>query len=373
MTATGVSRSPLLRAALGFAALALTAATFRNVSFGDAFARIDLGAAVVLLPALQGIGFGLEALGWGAILRALGERPRFRALFQVRVMSEAIAQSIPLGVLVAEGSKPILLESHTGTSIPVGTASVAGRKVSLVATQALLLAVVALLGGGPLGRLGAGVPGGATTLRLLVAAGAMVLAVSAAASGRALAGGAVADKVHRVLARVPFVGARIERRRASFAETDRAAERYFGLSLAARARNAAPFLVAWCVESLETFCLLRVVGVAIDPWTALCLEVPLGLLRSIAFFTPAGLGVQDLGYATAIAALAGPAAAADAGAAALAFTLLKRCKEAFWVVVGWGLLIRGRGHGPVATDRVATAAIATDRVMERRVGLATDG
>jgi uncharacterized membrane protein YbhN (UPF0104 family) len=339
-----LTRSPLFRAALGLGALALTALTFRDTSFEAALARIDLGAAIVALPALQGLGFALEALGWGGILRALGERPSFRALVRVRIMSEAIAQSIPLGVLVAEGSKPMLLQSHVGTSVPVGTASVAGRKVSLVATQALLLALVALFGAGPLGRMA---PGSGPLLRGVVAACALVLASSAALSGRAFACGAVADKVRRALAHVPIVGPRVTRRAAAFRATDAAAEQWFGRPLRERARCALPFLFAWCVESLETFCLLRLVGVAIDPWTALCLEVPIGLLRSIAFFAPAGLGVQDLGYATALAAFGVP----DAGAAALAFTLLKRCKEAFWIAVGWGLLVRG-------TTRRGTTTVA---------------
>ena len=61
----------------------------------------------------------------------------------------------------------------------------------------------------------------------------------------------------------------------------------------------------------------------------------MGLLRSVAFFTPAGLGVQDLGYATALG---------GAPDAVLAFTLLKRCKELFWVAVGYGLLALRRSR-----------------------------
>jgi glycosyltransferase 2 family protein len=262
-------------------------------------------------------------------------------------------------VLLAEGSKPILLRDQTGISIPVGTASVAGRKYSLVATQALLLTAVALLGAGPLARLGATTPGGATTLRLVIAGGAVVLAASAAVSGRAFAAGAVADKVRRVLARLPILGSRIGRHQRAFTEADAAAESYFRRPLRQRAARAFPFFVAWCVESFETWCFLRVVGVELDLWSAFCLEVPLGLLRSIAFFTPAGVGIQDLGYATALAAFGVP----DAGAAALAFTLLKRCKEMLWVGAGYLLLAMSRQR--VFADAAAQSPSASSRLVLR--------
>lgn len=323
----------------------MVALTFRETSFARAFARIDVGLALFAVPALQGLGFALEALGWRAILASLGERTSFRALLRVRVMSEAIAQSLPLGVLVAEGSKPLLLRDQTAVSLPTGTASVAARKYSLVATQALLLAVVAAFGAGPFAHIGRAVPGGGTTLRAIVLGGALVLAVSAAFSGHALGRGAVAEKLHRLLVRLPILGRRMAQTKTAFTAADDAAARYFGRPIVERVGRALPFLMAWAVESVETWFLLRLVGVELDLWTAFCLEVPIGLLRSVAFFTPAGLGVQDLGYATALAAFGVP----DAAAAALAFTVLKRCKEVLWVAVGWTLLVSG------ATPRVTTA------------------
>lgn len=321
---TSLARSPWLRAALGAFGLGMMALTFRGTSFDRAFARIDVSLALLAVPALQGVGFGLEALGWRAILASLGERPSWRALVRVRVISEALSQSLPLGVLLAEGSKPVLLRSHTGISIPTGTASVAARKYSLVATQALLLAVVAIVGGGRLAP--------------VIFLGAVVMGISAAASGRALCRGAVAEKARRLLARLPFCGGIAQRHRVAFTEADAAAERYFGKPLAERVSRALPFLLAWWVESIETWFFLRLVGVEIGVWSAFCLEVPLGLLRSIAFFTPAGLGIQDFGYATALAALGVP----DAPSASLAFVVLKRSKEMLWVMVGYALLVMSR-------------------------------
>ncbi len=321
--AASLARSPWLRAALGAFGIGVMVFAFRGTSFDRAFARIDASAALLAVPALQGVGFCLEALGWRAILATLGERASFRALWRVRVISEALSQSLPLGVLLSEGSKPLLLRSHTGISIPTGTASVAARKYSLVATQALLLALVAVVGGGRLAP--------------IIFGGALVLGISAALSGRALCRGAVADKARRLLARLPFCGGIARRHQAAFTDADVAAERYFGRPIGERASRALPFLMAWCVEALETWFLLRLVGVEVGLGVAFCIEVPLGLLRSVAFFTPAGLGIQDFGYAAALASFGVP----DAGAAALAFVVLKRTKEMVWVAVGYALLMIG--------------------------------
>lgn len=295
--------------------------TFRGTSLDHALRRIDVGVALLAVPTFQGIGFCLEALGWRAILSSLGERASFRALLRVRIISESLSQSLPLGVLLSEGSKPILLRSHTGIPIATGTASVAARKYSLVATQAILLAVVALFGGGRLAP--------------IVFGGALVLGISAALSGRALRHGAVADKARRLLARVPFCGGITRHHHAAFTDADVAAERYFGRPIADRALRALPFLLAWCIEAVETWLLLRLAGVEVGLGVAFCIEVPLGLLRSIAFFTPAGLGIQDFGYAAALASFG----VADAPTAALAFVFLKRTKEMLWVAVGYALLV----------------------------------
>jgi uncharacterized membrane protein YbhN (UPF0104 family) len=52
---------------------------------------------------------------------------------------------------------------------------------------------------------------------------------------------------------------------------------------------------------------------------------------------PAGLGVQDLGYVLFLKALGVP----DATTVGTAFVLMKRGKDLFWVLLGFGLLAVG--------------------------------
>jgi hypothetical protein len=63
----------------------------------------------------------------------------------------------------------------------------------------------------------------------------------------------------------------------------------------------------------------------------------LALARALAFWTPAGLGVQEGGYALFLGWAWGPETAAAAGA----FVLLKRGKEAVWILIGLALRAAG--------------------------------
>jgi hypothetical protein len=56
------------------------------------------------------------------------------------------------------------------------------------------------------------------------------------------------------------------------------------------------------------------------------------LLRSVGNFAPAGLGLQDAGYATMLSGLGMPI---DTAAA---FVILKRAKEMTWIAFGYALL-----------------------------------
>ena len=109
------------------------------------------------------------------------------------------------------------------------------------------------------------------------------------------------------------------------------------------------FFVAWCCEAAETAVLLHVLGVQLDLEAIVVMEVCVSFLRHIAFVLPAGLGVQDFGYVTFLAALGVP----DALNVGAAFVLLKRGKELFWSIVGFGCLLGARAAKrvvPVAAE-----------------------
>jgi hypothetical protein len=82
---------------------------------------------------------------------------------------------------------------------------------------------------------------------------------------------------------------------------------------------------------------------------AVAVEPLVSLLRALAFFAPAGLGVQDLGY-VALLRIVGVPGAAAVGAA---LVVLKRLKELAWAGGGWTVLFaaHGRAAGEVGRER----------------------
>jgi uncharacterized membrane protein YbhN (UPF0104 family) len=93
----------------------------------------------------------------------------------------------------------------------------------------------------------------------------------------------------------------------------------------------AMFLASWIAEAFDTFLVLWVLGAELSFLAVISFEGLLSLVRSLAIFVPAGLGVQDVGYLLVLQGLGVP------GALALgtAFLLLKRSRELALVVVGW--------------------------------------
>jgi uncharacterized membrane protein YbhN (UPF0104 family) len=92
------------------------------------------------------------------------------------------------------------------------------------------------------------------------------------------------------------------------------------------------FFGCWLGESLDTAVVLKLVGAPFDFGLAMGAEVGISLLRSVGNFAPAGLGLQDAGYATMFSGLGIPA---DVAAA---FVILKRAKEFAWIAFGYALL-----------------------------------
>ena len=109
----------------------------------------------------------------------------------------------------------------------------------------------------------------------------------------------------------------------------------------------ATYFACWLVEAFETALILRLVGGPLDLGLAMAVEVGVSLVRSIGNVAPAGLGVQDAGYAVLFEALGVPAPTTAA------FVLLKRGKEVVWIAAGYALLATMRRPASADSARVA--------------------
>jgi uncharacterized membrane protein YbhN (UPF0104 family) len=86
------------------------------------------------------------------------------------------------------------------------------------------------------------------------------------------------------------------------------------------------------------------------------------LVRNVVFVVPAGLGIQDAGYAACFGALGVP----EAASLGAAFVLLKRGKELFWIALGYGLLATDLGVLSARRSAGSTQAPAANPVARLR-------
>jgi hypothetical protein len=320
-----------------------------------------LGALGVALPQLGAL--SLESLGWKLAFEVGGSRPRWRSLLRVRLATEALAQSLPVGVAFAESAKPLLLARHAGLTVAQSVSGMTARKVLLLVSQCLYVTGLATLGFAGL-ELASSRVIGAPHLGLFALGAGALLGLAGLGGGLMLRQSALARGVLSLLERMPLARVRAfaARERRVFAATDGAVSAFFRADWRRLLAPLVLFTGGWLMESVETWAILNVLGAPVSFVQAGSLEVVVSLVRNVVFVVPAGLGVQDLGYAACFAALGVPEAASTGAA----FVLLKRGKELFWIAFGYALLL-----GDLATlrERRMTRGALSGRptASERRV------
>jgi uncharacterized protein (TIRG00374 family) len=327
---------------LGIGALVLVA---RNADVKGALPHIvEAGPLVVfaLVPYLVQI--SLDARAWKLLLSVLGHRVPWPRLVSIRLATEAVLLTVPGGSVVGESLKPYLLSRTSTVPLPHTVASIGIKRSLLALAQSMYLALALVLGHAVLARSSQAILH-TDALPALVGAASAFLLVAAFGLGLAFMHGRVAMRVLAVLGRLPSkrVRAWLAARQAGFASADAAFSR-IAQHRVAIAGAAAILLGAWLVETLEAYLLCRLVGIDLPITWVLAMEASVVFVRNLAFFLPAGLGVQDAGY------LAFLSAYGIATPTATAFALLKRCKELVWIAVGYLVLF--------AVDRRRSSIVA---------------
>jgi hypothetical protein len=292
-------------------------------------------APLTLLPFVGGM--ALDALGMRGLLGVMGNRVPVARLLPIRIATEALHVTVPAGFLVADSANAKLLHAHFGVPLTDGAMLAVARKWLVMRAHAVYLTLGAVCGASALAAASQRYLGGGW-LPWAVGGCAIVPLSLSVALGQGLRGGAMALRFQQAV----------------FAILGRAGPSTWIAALA--------FLGAWLFESVDTAVVIRLVGGPPSFAFALASEVGISMLRSLGNVAPAGLGVQDAGYATLL-----PAMGMSPDVAA-AFLLVKRAKELVWIGVGYALLAvlrREPSHAP----RAAQAAIARVPLRERVVGL----
>jgi hypothetical protein len=303
-------------------------------------------APLVLLPFLGAM--TLDATGIRILLGTLGRPVTLAEMLPIRIATEALHLTAPAGFVVADSATAALLDARCGVPVREGAVLAIARKWLVMRAHALYIATGAIVGASVLSS----VPllGGH---RLAWAVGLSALAPLAlsVAMGAGFRGRPLVLRLQAALGNLPWpaLRARMARWRSGAVAVDDKLAR-IGHARAATWKVAASYLGAWLFESLETAIVIKLVGGPLDLALAMGAEVGISMLRSIGNVAPAGLGVQDAGYAVLFEAMGLPPHTTAA------FVLLKRGKELVWIAFGYVLLAVMRRPAPGLASAGAGAA-----------------
>jgi uncharacterized protein (TIRG00374 family) len=317
----------VILSAVGLFTRTLARADLADVA--HAIRSIGPRVALVLIP--YALLLACETAGWRRLFSLLGTRVRFASLYAVRATCTGVCAVLPMGAIAGEGVKPLLVRRATGVRVTTTAATLAGAKAMLVSTQSIHFAWVTvaawptLIVVGERLAIGRSLPFifvGASTMLALLAFALVILAARAD----------VAQKFFRALSSLPLPPLRrlLARTRCGFLATDANLARLFTSPRRSLARAALPYLASWFCEALESFVILRLLGVHLAFFDVAALDAAVSLVRSFAFIAPSGLGVTDALYV----AMLGAFGVRDASVAGAAFVVLKRGKELCWIAFG---------------------------------------
>lgn len=315
------------------------------------FSQIDLAGA---LERISTIGFSsgfilmpflvlhvLETIAWIKVFPPGFSSIPFFPLLRVQLIAETISMTLPAGVAVGEPLRPYLCNRFMGLSVPASVASVAVRKLMLGAAQGVYTLLGALAGYSLLQLVSSRIVGFDGLGALLVVSGLAVFLFFMLFL-LLLLNGNVASQLHQLLLRIPFrkIKGWLLEKESGFLDTDEALSSYRGSPSGGRILAMCYYVVAWLMLTVESYIILTLLGAEVSFTQIFAIDVALAMLRSVFFFIPSGLGVQDLGYLVFFQTLG----LHDFSAASAAFVLLRRFREVIWHAFGYGVMFFSGVH-----------------------------
>lgn len=294
---------------------------------------IGFSSAAILLPYL--FLHLIETAAWQRLFPPASGRVSFRKLLKIQVVSETVSMTLPAGVAVGEPLRPFLCQRFLGVPLPAGFATITVRKLLLGAAQGLYTVLGAAAGFAMLQDASTELLGFTGLGVIMAVAGSVIAIVFLSGLLLMMSGGAV-QRLHRLLLAIPFERVRqwLVRREEGFAETDRQLQGVKEIGLSGLMPVIAMYVAAWMMLAVESYLILRLMGVEVSFLQVLAFDTALAMLRAIFFFIPSGLGIQDLGYLAFFQVLGIP----DFGYYGGAFVLLRRLKELVWYAIGYGVM-----------------------------------
>lgn len=286
------------------------------------------GIAVVLL--LYGFTFFTDVAGWNLTFETLPlSRVWLRRLYAVRMAGEAFNNITPMASMGGEPLKAVLLKSCYGIGFRESGASL------VLAKTTNLIGLVLFLTFGFAMLVGSDVLHG--PYKLVAAAGLALL-------GASTAGCFLIQRLRMSslagtrLGRTKF-GHRISHWLAVVKDIDDKFLRFYSQHRRRFAAVVGLAVVNWSMGVIEIYWVMHLLGYPLTLTEALIIESMVQLVKAGTFFIPAALGSQEAALLVVAGAITGDPVSA------IAFGLIRRCREIVWIVAGlgvWSLLSFGK-------------------------------
>ncbi len=289
-----------------------------------------------------------EAFAWRVVARSVGARLSIGRAVQTRLGMDSIGLVVPGGTLTADVSGPFLLRALVGVPLSDAVSIVLLRKWGTLAGQTLFF-VVSLFAGSSFLDAASRALGGRVDLRVALGAVA-VLFVGAAFVSRELLRRGPAERLGAALARIPWKQARrfVEKRASGLIHADANTSAFFDARDGRALDLVGLSFGRWIFTCVEGLWVLTLLGASPRLGDMLAFQSLMSVLRTLAFFVPAGLGARELGSIALVAVL--PGGTAEIAAAAV---LLRRAIELVtalaWLAVSGYTPFHARGRHPSST------------------------
>ena len=330
----------------GYAGLALgvilIAYLFSQVDLqrsADLISSIGLSSIFIILPFLTL--HLLETFAWTRVFPSSIISIPFFKLLKIQIIAETVSMTLPAGVAIGEPLRPFLCNRFLKIPIPSSVASVAVRKLMLGAAQGAYTIIGSLAGFSLLQKVSVPMLGFEGLGFIMIGAG-MVVFLLFLFLLLLLLNGKAAQNIHRLLMLVPFKRVKmwLFAKESGFLDTDEELKSYRGSYIKRLFPVMVVYLFAWSTLAIESYIIMKLLGIEISFLEVLTLDIAITMLRTLFFFIPSGLGVQDLGYLAFFQALGIPDVLAYGGA----FVLLRRIKELVWYSFGYGIMFFSGVH-----------------------------
>lgn len=312
-------------ALVGLAIFAYTLRDFDRAAFMQLLREKGWLLALVLLP--HAVGSLLHTGGFLALLRGQNVRPAWWRVHLIVLSSEAARLALPAGIVVSESVTGFGLTGSLGLRWSEALATLAVKKAWHLTAHAAWMLLLLVLGWSELAALGSGF-----SQQWLPHAAALAVTTTLVGSGVGtlllLSSPRAARLTTKLSAKIPWpaVAAWAARR-----VSEQRSEQTLRLPGSAQLGAALFFGLQWGALVLETFIILRLLGIPILFTEALVVEMGVVMIRALAFAIPGQVGVQDAGYVGILSSLG----IAGADTLALPFVLVRRAKEACFILLGF--------------------------------------